>query len=366
MRKTILTLLLTLLCFSASAQAFSEEEARIEYTDPQGRPVVLTGTLTLPAARAPRHGFPAMVLVSGSGQQNRDEELLGHKPFKVIAEYMAERGIAVLRYDDRGMGGSTGEVLTATTLDFANDAEAAYRWLSAHKRIDRKRTGILGHSEGALIAPIVASRDKGVGFIVLLAGQGCDGAQVLLQQNRAYFTAMGVEDSLVSRRMAMMEEAFAAADSAMGTLATADSAARTKALNTLLREIVRRHAEGLDKEQKQQVGLVGTTAFGLAVQLQMPWMRTFLKLSPEPYYANLRCRVLALNGSKDCQVTAHPNLDLIRQMCRAAGTEADTVCLEGMNHLFQHCDKGTVEEYAALGQAPAPEVLERIADWVLK
>ena len=327
--------------------SFDEEEVTITTADGSVR---LAGTITYP-----KQGdkFPAVVLVSGSGQQNRDEEIFLHKPFLVIAEYFARRGIAVLRYDDRGVGFSTGEVAKATTLDFADDAEAAFAFLRKHKRIDSKRVGIVGHSEGALIAQIVAARCRKVSFIAFLGGQGCSGTEVLLQQNRSLFALQGVPDSLIDRRLACMREFFAVADT-IGP--------KGKLIPTL-QEVISHNCPTLSQSQLQTVGLDKKSLLGWSQQLQMPWFKTFLKLDAAQYLPHVKCPILALGGEKDVQVPANENLAMIKQLSKG---RADVRSFPSLNHLFQHCTTGLPDEYLSIEETISPEVLEILANWILE
>lgn len=327
--------------------SFDEEEVTITTADGSVR---LAGTITYP-----KQGdkFPAVLLVSGSGQQSRDEEIFMHKPFLVVAEYFARRGIAVLRYDDRGVGGSTGEVSKATTLDFADDAEAAFTFLRKHKRIDSKRVGIVGHSEGALIAQIVAARCRKVSFVAFLGGQGCSGAEVLLQQNRSLFALQGVADSLIDLRLACMREFFNIADT-MGPKGKMIPA---------LQEVISRNCPNLTQSQVEVVGLDKKSLFGWSQQLQMPWFKTFLKLTPADYIPKMRCPILALGGEKDVQVLAKENLGKIKEL---SGGKAQVREMPGLNHLFQHCHTGSPDEYLTIEETISPEVLEILANWILE
>ena len=308
----------------------------------------LAGTLTIPEGEGP---FPAMVLVSGSGQQNRDEELLGHKPFLVLSDYLARHGIAVLRYDDRGVGGSKGEVENATTLDFADDAEAAFNLLRKQKRIDTRHVGIIGHSEGGLIAPIVASRNGKVNFVVLLAGQGTTGADILLQQNERIYQLDSVPQPLIDRRLELLRSLYAVMD----TLPVDNYQPFTIALCD-------KYSEGLTADQRKSIGLRRGDAIGLATQMALPWMRTFVKLDNSSYLSRLRCPILAVNGDKDCQVLP-VNLQAISD---ATQGRADIRLMPGLNHLMQHCRTGAPSEYMLIDETMAPEVLQTVADWILQ
>jgi len=327
--------------------SFDKEEVTIATADGSAR---LAGTITYPKKGGK---FPAVVLVSGSGQQNRDEEIFQHKPFLVVAEYFARRGIAVLRYDDRGVGGSTGEVSKATTLDFADDAEAAFTFLRKHKRIDSKRVGIVGHSEGALIAQIVAARCRKVSFTVFLGGQGCSGAEVFLQQNRRLFELQGVADSLIDMRLACMREFFIIADtiSPNGNMIPA------------LKAVIERLCPDMPQNQLQEVGLDKKSLLTWSSQLQMPWFKTFLKLTPADYIPKMKCPILALGGEKDVQVLAKENLGKIKEL---SGGKAQVREMPGLNHLFQHCRTGSPDEYLTIEETISPEVLEILANWILQ
>ena len=330
---------------------FDEETIVADYTDSQGNQVHLEGTLSVPRGSAAR--YPCLVLVSGSGQQNRDEEIMQHKPFLVLADHLASRGIAVLRYDDRGVGASTGEVDNADTRLFAEDAEAMLEAVKTNPHVDADRLGIGGHSEGGAIAPMVAARNKDVKFVVMLAGQGCTGLDVLLQQNEAIFRAAGVSDSLVAIHVACMRELFNLATQSPSHPVTQKDC----------KSVIARHTAGLTKEQVDSIGLGRGTAAAMKQQLDSRWMQTFLTLDPAEYLPKVGCRILALNGSKDSQVLCEPNQKRIAEL---TGGRAKCVQLEGLNHLFQHCTTGSPDEYILIEETFAPEALEEIAGWVNK
>lgn len=323
---------------------FDEENIATDYTDSQGNKVHLEGTLTYPKGGG---RYPTIVLVSGSGQQNRDEEIFQHKPFLVLADYLASRGIAVLRYDDRGVDASTGSLDNADTRLFAEDAEAMFRAIRKNKHVDAKRLGIGGHSEGGAIAPMVAARNNDVKYVVMLAGQGCTGLDVMLQQNEAIYRAAGLSDSLLAIRMACMRELFA--------MPTGSSLKDYKA-------VVARHSDGLAKEQLDSIGLGRGAAASAKQQMDSRWMQTFLTLDPAEYLPMVKCPVLALNGDRDSQVLAEPNQKRIKQLC----PKADCRTMPGLNHLFQHCATGAPDEYILIEETFAPEAMQAIADWILK
>lgn len=327
-----------------SPYPYIEESVTADYTDSQGNVIHLEGTLTCPKGNGP---YPTIVLVSGSGQQNRDEEIMQHKPFLVLADYLARRGIATLRYDDRGVGASTGPLDNADTRLFAEDAEAMFNAAKKNKHVDTKRLGMGGHSEGGAIAPMVAARNKDVMFVVMLAGQGCTGLDVLLQQNEAIFRAKGISDNLLNIRIACLRELF--------SLPAGSNQKDYK-------ENIDRHTANLTKAQVDSIGLGRGTAAAMKQQMDSRWMQTFLTLDPAEYLPKVKCPVLALNGDKDCQVLAKPNMARIKTLC----PHADIHTLPGLNHLFQHCTTGSPDEYILIEETFAPEAMKTVADWILK
>ena len=302
----------------------------------------LTGTLTIPKGKGP---FPAMVLVSGSGQQNRDEELMNHRPFWVIADYCARHGIAVLRYDDRGMGGSTGEVENATSLDFSYDAEAAFDFLRKQKHIDASRVGILGHSEGGVINFMVSARRPEVAFLISLAGPLVNGIEVLKEQQAAILRASGMPEEMVQFNGNANAQMFDIIE-ASNDREEADS---------LLRQLVK--SWGYNEEMTEQT--IG--------QMASPWMYYFLRYDPTEAIVKTNCPALLLNGSKDLQVIASQNLTAYEKIIADYGKTNLTLHeLPDLNHLFQHCETGAIEEYATIDETISPEVLEMIVGFVKK
>ena len=302
----------------------------------------LTGTLTIPKGKGP---FPAMVLVSGSGQQNRDEELMNHRPFWVIADYCARHGIAVLRYDDRGIGGSTGEVENATSMDFSYDAEAAFDFLRKQKHIDASRVGILGHSEGGIINFMVSARRPEVAFLVSLAGPAVNGIEVLKEQQVAILRASGMTEEMIAFSQNSNRQLFDIVES---------SNDREEA-DSLMRQLVK--GWGYNEELTEQ------TVSGMT----MPWMYYFLKYDPTEAIVKTNCPALLLNGSKDLQVIASQNLPAYEKIIADYGKTNLTLHeLPDLNHLFQHCETGAIEEYATIDETISPEVLEMIVEFVNK
>ena len=302
----------------------------------------LVGTLTIPKGEGP---FPAMVLVSGSGQQDRDEELMNHRPFWVIADYCALHGIAVLRYDDRGIGGSEGEVKNATSMDFSYDAEAAFDYLRNRKEIDATKVGILGHSEGGIINFMVSARRPEVAFLVSLAGPSVNGIEVLKEQQAAILRASGMSEEMVQfsgNANAQMFDIIEASNNRV----EADS---------LLRQLLK--GWGYNEELTEQT--VG--------QMVSPWMYYFLKYDPTEAIIKTNCPALLLNGSKDLQVIASQNLPAYEKIIADNGkTNLILHELPDLNHLFQHCETGSPNEYFEIEETISPEVLEMIVGFVKK
>ena len=310
----------------------------------------LSGTLTIPKGSGP---FPAIVLVTGSGPQNRDEEVIGHKPFLVIADYLARRGIAALRYDDRGVGGSGGSFSSATTFDFTDDALAAAAFLAGSQRIDAKRVGIVGHSEGAIVAAIAATRDKDLSFIVMLAGPGVRGDKLLLMQNEALAKASGVNAAAISEAKSINAELYGIAMRA-GTVAEL----KAEIISTL-------KAKASGGKGELSGNSIDAEAGRIADQLLSPWMRSFLSIDPASYLSTIKIPVLAMNGSKDLQVPAEENLKAIGAALSVAGNSHFKILeLNGLNHLFQYAVTGLPDEYGSIVETFAPEALSALGDWI--
>ena len=268
-------------------------------------------------------------MVTGSGPQNRNEELLGHKPFLVIADYLARHGIASLRYDDRGTAQSTGSFSAGTSVDFANDAEAAVRFLRGQPKIDRDHVGIIGHSEGGMIAPMVAARDRDVAFIVLLAGPGIPGDSILLLQEQLIAAAMGTPAALIERNTDVNRRLFAAIKSATDS---ADAAARVTAAAQRMIATLPDNERAAAEQQLRAA----------RDQLLTPWMRYFLSYDPRPTLRKVHVPVLALDGTLDLQVPYKQDLAAIDTALRAGGNrDYRIVELPGLNHLFQTATTGS-------------------------
>jgi pimeloyl-ACP methyl ester carboxylesterase len=328
---------------------YRAEEVTYENTAAHAK---FAGTLTIP--RGPGR-YPAVLLITGSGQQNRDEQLLGHRPFLVLADYLTRHGIAVLRVDDRGVGGSTGDVAHATSEDFAGDVLAGVAFLKMRSEIDPHKIGLIGHSEGGLIAPVVANRSSDVAFIVLLAGPGLPGDEIVLMQGEFLLKQAGASEALIARTRTLQKKLYAAVKEEH------DAAALSKRI----KEIYHEYLASLTPAQKAQSGVKDETAEMIAKQLGSPWFRYFLTYDPRPALTRVKCPVLALIGEKDMQVPPKANIPELEKALRAGGNKDFTVReLPHLNHLFQTCKNGSVTEYAKIEETFSPTALEIIGKWI--
>lgn len=315
--------------------------------------VTIAGTLTLPKGDGP---FAVALMISGSGPQNRDEEIVGHKPFWVIADYLTRRGVAVLRVDDRGIGKSTGAFATATSADFAQDVRGGVAYLKTRKEINPAKIGLIGHSEGGLIAPMVAADSKDIAFIVLLAGPGVPGDQILLEQSALISKAGGESEASRTANRDMMKEMFVIVNS------EPDNAKATEKLSAALTAGIAKLPEKERKEAEAQKGALP----GQIAMFTSPWFRYFLTYDPQPALRKVACPVLALNGEKDLQVPPKQNLPALEKAFKESGNAKATLKeLPGLNHLFQTTKTGSPSEYNTIEETFAPVALETMGDWIL-
>ncbi len=324
---------------------YEAREVRAEHTEGH----VLAGTLTLPDGDGP---FPAAILISGSGPQDRDEQLIGHRPFLVIADHLTRNGIAVIRYDDRGTAQSTGTFAGATTHDLATDALAVLRFAESVQEIDPAKIGLIGHSEGGLIAPIVAglAADE-VAWIVMLAGPGVSGDELLRVQGRLILEASGADPQLIRTTGEQQEKVFEM------ILAGASEEELRAALRPVL-EAQLAAAMGAEGEVLEEV---------IEMQMQQltsPWMRYFITYDPAPALTQLRCPVLALNGTLDLQVWHDQNLPAIQAAMAAGGGDLTVKRYDKLNHLFQPADTGSLMEYGVIETTFDEAVLRDIVTWI--
>ena len=303
--------------------------------------VTLAATLTIPQGKGP---FPGVVLITGSGPQDRDESLLGHKPFLVLSDYLTRHGIAVLRADDRGTARSTGVFAGATTADFATDTEAGIAYLKTRAEVDPHKIGLIGHSEGGVIAPMIAARDKDVAFIVMMAGTGVPGDQVIAAQSEAIAVAMGKSP----------EEAAKADVKEREILKLVETENDQTKLESKLKE--------------KMAGDVPEAQIGMQIkQITSPWFRYFLAYDPATALRKVTCPVLAINGSLDKQVLPDQNLPPIRKALEEAGNKRVEIDeLPSLNHLFQTAKTGAPAEYAEIEETMSPVALDKMATWIGK
>ena len=327
---------------------------------------ILAGTLTRPKSGKP---FPVGILISGSGPQDRDESILDHKPFWVLADYLTRRGIAVLRFDDRGVGKSTGKFERATTEDFASDVRSAISFVKTVDSIDAARVGLIGHSEGGLVATLVAAGNEDVAWVVLMASPGVNGEEILFSQGQLIVAAEGGNEAARKRQRLLQEHVFAKAKE----MKVADD------IEPFVTDIVDKiiaSANGIDSndkpdrpksdesEKNNRILLTELVRANLKA-MNDPWFRFFASYEPGPDLQRIKCPVLAINGEKDVQVDPKLNLSKIESSLRAGGNQRFLVQeLPGLNHLFQTSSTGKISEYQSIEETISPAALESIAKWL--
>ena len=330
---------------------YAEEEVSYENTTDK---VKLAGTLTLPSSQTPA---PAVILITGSGAQDRNETVAGHRPFLVLADHLTRKGIAVLRVDDRGMGGSAVGSPGDTSENFAQDVLAGVSFLKGRKEIDPRKIGLIGHSEGAMIAPMAAVKSKDIAFIVMMAGMGQTGADVILLQGDVMQKASGRDPDNIARVRKVFEQIFAI------LRAEQDNTEAEKKIRGAVAAEMANMTEAQKKAFAPVLGLIN---------VQMPlytsnWFRYFIDFDPAPTLAKVRVPVLAIIGEKDLQVPAKENLSLIEAALKKGGNKNYSVqVMPGLNHLFQTAETGLPSEYGTIEETISPGALRTISDWILK
>ncbi|MEM7371387.1 MAG: alpha/beta hydrolase [Bacteroidota bacterium] len=334
---------------------FPYKQEAVNFTVPQGGHT-MAGTLTIPSDGQFEQ---VVVLISGSGPQNRNEELLNHRPFLVLSDHLTRQGIAVLRYDDRGVGESTGKFGTATSRDFANDASAAVAYLASRSDMNGKKIGLAGHSEGGMIAPMVASENEQVDFIALLAGPGIPIPELMLLQTDKIAEAGGASEEERATNKKASAQAF--------SLVKKHRTASTEDLSEILTSFLEEEFASLSEEQKKEIGDKGIFIQQQVKTLLTPWFRYFLTFEPDDYLSKVSCPVLAVNGELDLQVTSKENLNGIQKSLEKARNRQVTIHeFKQLNHLFQKSTTGAPSEYADIEETFNPEALSFISDWILK
>lgn len=316
-------------------------------------------TITLPHGPGP---FPAIVMSTGSGQQNRDEEIEGHKPFAVIADYLTRRGYIVLRIDDRGIGQTTGSPETSTTADHTRDALSGLEYLKGRKETNRKKMGIIGHSEGGLVAEMAAAQSKDIAFIVSLAGPGINIISLMEEQNGKVLREAGLAQEAVDaylplyNQVSMIVAHAATRDEARKEIDMAIKAWKEKAHPNVAFAFGLRDEASVGKMTDEFTGLYDN-----------PWWRFFIAQEPQQFIEKLQCKVLALNGEKDIQVIPASNLNGFREaLARSKSPAYEVKELPGLNHLFQKCKTCKISEYGTLEESFSPDALTVIGDWLDK
>ncbi|MFA7418539.1 MAG: alpha/beta fold hydrolase [Melioribacteraceae bacterium] len=329
---------------------YNEEEITFENKEAN---ITLAGTFTFPKGEGK---FPAVVLVTGSGPQDRDESLMNHKPFLVIADYLTRNGIAVLRFDDRGIAKSKGSFASATSADFATDALAAVEYLKTRKEVDAKKIGVAGHSEGGIIAPMCAVNSNDVSFIVLIAGTGVSGKDVIVLQTELIVRANGAKEEDVQKAKKENISIFSV---------VAEDTDSLQMFNKLLAMYNDDISKMSDEEKKKPEN--SKESFDRNIkQILSPWFRFFIKYDPRPTLEQVTVPVLALNGGKDLQVDPKQNLTEIEKALKTGGNKNfKTIELPGLNHLFQPAKTGAPAEYSTIETTFSEDALEIMKDWIL-
>lgn len=322
------------------SKPYPYKEEEVAFENPAAN-IILVGTLTIPQGKGP---FAAVLLMSGSGPHDRDESIMGHKPFLVLADYLTRKGIVVLRTDKRGVGRSGGNYAQAVMQDFSSDADAGVAYLKTRAEVDPHKIGLLGHSEGGIEAPMSAAHNADVAFVVMMAGPGVPGDQLLPEQMRRIEAASGKSKEEINKDVALQSEILA--------LVEKDKDDAT-----------------LEKDLREKLaGKVPEAQMGMQVSaVSSPWFRSLLQYDPAPALSKLTCPVLALNGEKDVQVPAEQNLPAIRKALEAGGNKNFEIDeLPGLNHLFQPAQTGAISEYSEIEETMSPVALEKVASWILK
>jgi pimeloyl-ACP methyl ester carboxylesterase len=317
---------------------YHQEEVEFENEEADIR---LAGTFFKPKDKT---DFPTVVIISGSGAQDRNFEIAGHKIYLVLADYLVRQGIAVLRYDERGVGASEGFFAFATTADLASDVKAAIRYLQSREDVNEEKIGLIGHSEGGIIAPMLAAEVEDVRYIAMLAGPGVGSDTLMLQQTEAIYQLQEDDPQKVDSVLTISSQLYAAVKNIEDMPSLRDS----------LLAIFQANSEGTELQFNQQIA-----------GLMSPWYRYFIKIVPSTYLTKVKCPVLVLNGDKDLQVLAEPNTEGIRKALEKGGNEQVAIqILPNLNHLFQTSETGDPSEYTELDETFAPVAMKAIADWI--
>ena len=333
-------------------QPYPYNEEEVSYRN-QHDNIKIAGTLTLPRSDGK---FPAVLLITGSGPQDRNETVAGHRPFLVLADHLTRNGIAVLRVDDRGIGGTDLGSLSATSENLAGDVLAGVNFLKQRKEIDSSMIGLLGHSEGGMIAPMVAARSKDVSFIVLLAGPGQCGEDVIYAQTELIHKAQGTHPDTINHFISL----------ARRINAVVKTETDQKRIEPRINDEIAAYDQTLEEPQKKLFAPAARANKAIMPLYQTPWYRYFITFDPTPVLKQVKVPVLALNGEHDLQVPAKENLELIGAALKAGGNaDVTTKAFPMLNHLFQTSATGSLSEYAEIEDTISPEVMKTVSDWIL-
>jgi pimeloyl-ACP methyl ester carboxylesterase len=326
-------------------------EKNVKYPNSKAN-IILGGTLTYPNTTPP---YPAVILISGSGAEDRDETVFGHKPFLILADYLTRRGIAVLRVDDRGVGESTGKYEESTNTDFASDIISGIEFLKMQKEINPNKIGLIGHSEGGVIAPLVASNNPDIAFIVLMAGPGLALEQILYMQGELIARANHMSEELISMQRHVQEIMFSYIK-------------KEKNIEIAEQKIRKAITEQTKPIKEKNLPFMSEDSINAQIKMVLsPWFRDFLTYDPKEVLRKVKCPVLALNGEKDLQVPPKENLAVIKEALQSGGnTNFEVIEIPNLNHLFQTANTGALTEYAQIEETISPKALEIIGDWLKK
>ncbi|KUO62858.1 hypothetical protein APF79_08905 [bacterium BRH_c32] len=322
---------------------FPYKSEEVKFANEKAGGIKLAGTLTLPDNVA---NPPVAILISGSGAQNRNEKAFEHEPFLILSDYLSRNGIAVLRYDDRGTAESEGNFKTATSFDFSTDAEAALFYLQSRKDINTKKIGLIGHSEGGMIAPMIAARNPDVAFVVSMAGPAVPLDQLMLKQIEELALSENRSEEDIKKLLNLNQAIFNAVKE------NEDSMKAVSAIESILDK--ENYANG-NPDARRNI-----TQRSMSI-----WFRYFIKYIPFPTLEKVNCPFLAINGEKDKQVDAKMNLEMMRSaFSKGKNPDYSLIYLPGLNHAFQEANTGNVSEYRMIEQTMSPVALETITKWI--
>ncbi len=334
---------------------FPYKSEEVLYFNPD-RSMQYGATITIPAGNGP---FPAAVLITGSGPQDRDETLLGHKLFAVLADHLTKNGFIVLRVDDRGVGKTTGNFSVSTSADFARDVHNGVEYLLTRKEVNKKKIGLIGHSEGGMIAPMVATQRKDIAYVILLAGPGVPIVELMAEQNQAIAATAGLSKEALDEIKPLFKKVVTAIgneDDSLAAIASTSEIVENWTINKPIAVLEEMNLGSVENRAEYVKAMVA--------QLRGPWFRYFIKFDPTPYLKQLKGKVLAINGEKDIQVLSKQNLDGMRKALSGSKAEFEIKELPGLNHLFQTCKKCNIQEYGELEETFSPVALKAVSDWM--